>query len=92
MIYLAYALKVKPHLDKLFRKIGRRDPQQLNAIQKKISQIVEDPNRFKPLSGAMKNKRRVHVYSSFVMVYEIHENEKIVELWDYDHHDNIYGK
>ncbi len=89
---MAYSLKVKPHLDKLFRKIGKRDPEQLNAIQKKIKQIIDDPYRFKPLGAAMKNKRRVHVYSSFVLVYEIHENEKTVELLDYDHHDNVYRK
>jgi len=85
-----YSLKVKPSLGKLFEKIGKKDPVQLEAIRKKVEQILEDPYRFKPLSAGMKNKRRVHVYKSFVLVYEIRENEKIVEIWDYDHHDNIY--
>ncbi|MBN1940740.1 MAG: type II toxin-antitoxin system mRNA interferase toxin, RelE/StbE family [Candidatus Diapherotrites archaeon] len=87
---LAYSLKRKPHLDKVFSKIAKKDPIQLQAIWKKIKQVLEDPHRFKPLSATMKNKRRVHIYKSFVLVYEIHEKEKIVELWDYDHHDNIY--
>ena len=38
----------------------------------------------------MKNKWRVHIYKSFVLVYVIDEKEKIIELLDYDHHDNIY--
>jgi len=89
---VAYRLIVKPSLDKIFKKIGKRDPEQLDAINKKVKQILEGPYRFKPLGAILKNKRRVHIYKSFVLVYEIHENEKIVELWDYDHHDNIYKK
>ena len=90
MMRLAYTLEVKPFLDKIFRKIGKRDPEQLRALRNKTRQILEDPYRFKPLSASMKNKRRVHVYGSFVLLYEIHENEKSVELLDYDHHDKIY--
>lgn len=87
---MPYSLKRKKHLDKVFSKLAKKDPVQLKAIQKKVKQILEEPHRFKPLSGAMKNKRRVHIYKSFVLIFEIHEKEKVVELWDYDHHDNIY--
>ena len=90
MISLAYSLKRKPHLDKIFAKISKKDPAQFKAIWKKIKQILEDPHRFKPLSATMKNKRRVHIYKSFVLVYKICEKENVVELWDYDHHDKIY--
>jgi len=40
----------------------------------------------------MKGTRRVHVAKSFVLVYEIDENNKIIRLLDYDHHDKIYRK
>jgi len=92
MILLAYGLERKPHLDRAFAKLAKKDPVQLQAIHKKIKQILEGPYRFKPLGAKMKNMRRVHIHKSFVLVYEIHENEKIVELWDYDHHGRIYGK
>lgn len=87
---MPYSLKIKPHVDKAFAKIGKKDPEQLNAIKNKIKQIIENPYRFKPLSSTMKNKWRVHIYKSFVLVYAIDEKEKIIELLDYDHHDNIY--
>lgn len=74
----------------MFAKIWKKDPEQLNAIKNKIKQILEDPQRFKPLSATMKNKWRVHIYKSFVLVYAIYEKEQVVELLDYDHHDNIY--
>lgn len=89
---VAYTLKRKEHLDRVFAKIAKKGPVQFQAIQKKVKQILEDPHRFKPLSASMKNKRRVHIYKSFVLVYEIQEKKKIVELWDYDHHDKIYSK
>ncbi len=87
---MAYSLRVKPHLVKVFEKIAKRDPVQHEAIQKKVKQILGDPHHFKPLHGAMKNKFRVHIMRSFVLVFAIIENEKTVELLDYDHHDNIY--
>jgi len=40
--------------------------------------------------NSFQNKRRVHVGGSFVLVYEIDEEEKTVTLFDFDHHDNIY--
>ncbi|MDD5147855.1 MAG: type II toxin-antitoxin system mRNA interferase toxin, RelE/StbE family [Candidatus ainarchaeum sp.] len=89
---MVYGLKVKPSLEKIFGKIGKKGPEQLDAIEKRIKQILEDPYGFKPLGATLKNKRRVHIYKSFVLVYEIHENERTVELWDYDNHDNIYKK
>ncbi|MBU0662537.1 type II toxin-antitoxin system mRNA interferase toxin, RelE/StbE family [Candidatus Micrarchaeota archaeon] len=89
---LPYSLERKPHLDRVFTKLAKKDPAQLRAIHNKVKQIIENPHRFKPLGAKMKNMRRVHILKSFVLVYEIHESEKIVELWDYDHHDRIYRK
>jgi len=39
----------------------------------------------------MAGQRSVHI-RHFVLTYEILENEKIVKLLDYDHHDKIYEK
>ena len=77
-------------MDKIFKKLAKRDKVQLEAINKKIKQILEEPHRFKPLCAPMQNKRRVHAYGPFVLVYIINESEKFVEILDYDHHDNIY--
>jgi YafQ family addiction module toxin component len=89
---LAYSLRIKSNLIKAFEKIAKRDPVQYEAIQRKIKQILLDPHHYKPLSGTMKNKFRVHIMGSFVLVFAIIENEQAVELWDYDHHDAIYQK
>ena len=87
-----YKLKRKEHLYKVFEKLAKKDLVALEAIQKKIKQILEDPYAFKPLGKKMKNKRRVHIKKSFVLTYKIIEEEKVVELLDYDHHDKVYKK
>lgn len=86
-----YAIKNKPKIDSIFEKLSKKDPKRLEAIAKKLNEITEDPQRFKPLSNIMKGLRRVH-FGSFVLVYSIDEENKVVTLEDYDHHDKIYRK
>ena len=59
-------------------------------IDRKVQQILDDPYRFKSLKKPLQNKRRVHVGGPFVLIYEINEEERIVTLLDFDHHNNIY--
>jgi len=85
-----YLLDTKPDVDKIFSKLSKKDPKQLRIIFRKIEQIVKNPYHFKPLRGDMKGARRVHIDKSFVLIYEIDEENKLVRLLDYNHHDNIY--
>ncbi len=85
-----YQLVISDKADKVFKKLMKRDKKQLNIINKKIQQILENPYHFKPLKGDMKGSRRVHIDTSFVLTYEIEESTKSVRILDYDHHDKIY--
>jgi len=85
-----YKLAVKESLDKKFKRLRKKDKEVLRFINRKVQDILEDPYRFKTLRKPLQNKRRVHVGGSFVLIYEINEKEKIVTLFDFDHHDNIY--
>ncbi|MCK5768331.1 MAG: type II toxin-antitoxin system RelE/ParE family toxin [Candidatus Atribacteria bacterium] len=85
-----YKLSVKESLDKKFKRLQKKDKEMLRFIDRKVQDILEDPYRFKTLRKPLQNKRRVHVGGSFVLIYEINEKEKIVTLFDFDHHDNIY--
>jgi len=58
-------------------------------LTKKLNEILENPKVGKPLTANMAGQWRVHI-RHFVLTYEILENEKIVKILDYDHHDNIY--
>ena len=87
---MMYKLAIKESLDKKFKKFQKKDKELLRLIDKKVQDILEKPNRFKPLRKPLQNKRRVHVGGSYVLVYDVNEMEKIVTLLDFDHHDNIY--
>ena len=85
-----YKLAIKENLDKKFTKLKKKDRELLVLIDRKVREILDNPYRFKPLRKPLQNKRRVHVGGSFVLIYEINKDEKIVTLLDLDHHDNIY--
>ena len=88
---MAYFPEVSSIADAKFKKLAKKDKRQLEVISKKIHQILETPEHFKPLKDDMHGARRVHIDKSFVLVYEIDEPRKTVRVLDYDHHDNIYG-
>jgi len=85
-----YRLAVKESLDKKFKKLQKKDKELLRQIDNKIRDILEGPQRFKPLRKPLQNKRRVHVGGPFVLIYEVNEKDKIVTVCDFDHHDNVY--
>ncbi len=87
---MMYELEVPEHLDKEFRKLAKKNKKQLEIIQKKIEEILENPEHYKPLRGDMHGARRVHIDKSFVLTYEIDRVINVVRLLDYDHHDKIY--
>ena len=90
MVWKMYKLSVKEGLDRKLKKLRKKDRELLVLIDKKVKEILRDPYRFKPLKKPLQNKRRVHVGGSFVLIYEINEEKRIVALIDFDHHDNIY--
>ena len=85
-----YALDISDEADRKFNKLKKKDKKQLEIIDKKIRQILMDPHRFKPLRGDMHGARRVHIGKSFVLIYEVDEENKAIRILDYDHHDKIY--
>ena len=87
---MTYSLQISDELDKKFSKLSKKNKKQLDIINKKVEQILENLYHFKPLRGDMKGARRVHIDTSFVLTYEIDEENKMVRFLDYEHHDNIY--
>ena len=84
-----YVLEISDCADKKFEKLAGKNRKQLEIINKKILQILENPYHFKTLRGDMYGARRVHIDKSFVLTYEINEKEKVIRILDYDHHHKI---
>ena len=84
-----YDIEIREHLDRTFRKLAKKDRRQMEAIMKKIQEIVQDPHAYKPLRFPLAGKRRVHI-GSYVLLFTIDEARKTVVLEDYEHHDRVY--
>jgi YafQ family addiction module toxin component len=84
---MVYILDISEKANKKFKKLNKK---QLKAIYAKIKKILKNPEHFKPLRGDMHGARRTHLNSSFVLVYETDEQNSIVRIIDYNHHDKIY--
>ena len=86
-----YRLAVKPDADRIFAKLAKKNPKQLEIIYKKIDEILENPQHYKNLRRPLQNWKRVHIDGPFVLTFSVDENTKTVTIEDYDHHDKIYN-
>ncbi|MBI4451388.1 addiction module toxin RelE [Candidatus Woesearchaeota archaeon] len=83
--------EIHPDLDKILSKLAKRDRVQFEAVLKKIDEIVNSAaiDHYKNLRAPLQKYKRVHVYSSFVLLFRV-EGDVIIFRY-YDHHDNIYS-
>ena len=87
---MAYSLEVAEELNNVFDKLAKKDKVTFEAINKKVNEILENPYHYKPLRAPMQNKRRVHISGSFVLIFKINEDRKVVQLLEFEHHDKAY--
>jgi len=86
--------EIKPNLQKILKKLLKKDKVAYEAVMKKIVEILEndDIEHYKNLKYILKDMKRVHVRSSFVLVFSYDKEKNLVSFLDYDHHDGIYSK
>lgn len=87
---MAYSLEVAEGLNRIFGKLAKKDKATLQATNKKVAEILNNPYHYKPLRAPLQNKRRVHISGSFVLIFKIDEERKVVQLLEFEHHDNAY--
>ena len=85
-----YCLELEEDVFKAFKKIAKKDRVPLEAVNKKIGQILLDSFQFKPLKHPLEGLWRVHI-GSFVLIYEVVENSKTVRVLKYTHHDKAFA-
>ena len=84
-----YSLEVREKLNAQFKKLFKKDKVSYLYIQKKITEIQQNPYHFKPLRVPLEGYRRVHI-GNFVLIYTIDEKRKAAILEKYEHHDTVY--
>jgi len=85
-----YDYVLRRSLEKIFFKLAKKNPEQLKIVEKKIVEIIENPQHYKNLRKPLQHLKRVRVDKSFVLVFSVDESKKLVVFEDYDDHDNIY--
>jgi YafQ family addiction module toxin component len=89
-----YNFEISEKLEKILKKLFKKDKKTYEIIIKKIQEIIssEDPHHYKNLRYNLKEYKRVHIHSHFVLAFKIEEDKKIIKFLDFDHHGKIYNK
>jgi mRNA-degrading endonuclease RelE of RelBE toxin-antitoxin system len=86
---MTFKVKPDPEVEDILRKMIKKDRVRYDQISKKLLELAEKPELGKPLGNVLKGKRRLHI-GSFVLTYSIHDDENLIRIRNFDHHDNIY--
>ena len=81
---------VDPVCRRVINKSCKKNPVLLKSLRNKIREIIENPERYKPMKYDLAGKRRVHILKSFVLTYKIKEG--VVHIVDFEHHDDAYRR
>ena len=82
-----YSIEFSAEFEKSMKRLKKKNKAMFEQIQKKLIEIVENPEHFKPLRNVLAGYRRLH-FGSFVLVYTIEGS--IVRIISLDHHDRAY--
>ena len=87
-----YSCELRKSVEKIFHKLSKKNPKQLDIIEKKIQEITSNPYRYKNLRAPLQYLKRVHIDKHFVLIFSIDEKSRTVIIEDYEHHKKIYMK
>lgn len=89
---MEWGLEASREFEKDFRKHCAKDAKFRRAVERKVEQILLQPLHYKPLRAPLDGVRRVHVASSFVLLFEPDMERGVVRLLRLAHHDEAYGR
>ena len=86
-----YQYKIQPNLQKIMKKLFKKDKQTRERILKKIQEIINsrDVEHYKNLKHDLKDFKRVHIGKK-VLVFKFDKKKNMISFEDFDHHDKIY--
>ena len=86
-----YNFDVSENLERILKKLSKKDKDLYNQILKKIDEIInsEDVKHYKNLRYNMKDSKRAHI-GHFVLIFQYKKEENLILFDDFDHHDAIY--
>lgn len=85
-----YSVEIKPSCQKEIEKKCKKNKALSEILEKKMNEVVKNPEHYKPLKYDLAGERRVHIMKSFVLKFEVDEIRKIVTFITFTHHDEAY--
>ena len=88
-----YAHEIKPNLQKIMKKLSRRNNKTYERIIKKINEIINSNSveHYKNLRHNLKNLKRIQIGEK-VLTFSFDKTKNLIAFEDFDHHDKIYLK
>ncbi len=84
---MEYEISFSDEFEKSMKKLKKKDISLFTQIQKKLIEIIKNPEHYKPLRNKLSGFRRIHI-KSFVIIFKV--EEKTVKMISLDHHDKAY--
>ncbi|MFH1071885.1 MAG: type II toxin-antitoxin system RelE/ParE family toxin [Nanoarchaeota archaeon] len=84
---MGYIFEFSDEFEKAMKKLKKRDKVLYIQIMKKLQDLVQNPEHFKPLGNVLAGYWRIH-FGSFVVIYSIEGD--VIRVISLDHHDNAY--
>lgn len=84
-----FTIILDPKVEVIFRKMWQKDSARFGQIEKKLLELVENPEIGKPLKKPLRGFWRLHI-GHYVLMYKIDKKNQKITLVDYAHHDEIY--
>ena len=89
-----FEFELSGKLQKILKKLKRKDNARLEITLKKIDEICSSPDieHYKNLRYDFKEFKRVHIDSHFVLIFRFDEKGRKVLFEDLQHHNTIYKR
>ena len=84
---MAYIIEFSLQFEKSIKKLKKKDKILFKQIQKKLIDLIQNPERYKTLGNVLSRYRRLH-FGPLVLIYKIEKN--VVRILSLDHHDKAY--
>ncbi len=89
---MSYSIYIHPKCHEEITKLCRKNRVLEFFLKRKMNEIVQNPQHYKPLKYDLAGERRVHIMKSFVLKFEIDESTKTVKFIFFGHHDEAYKR
>ena len=89
-----YNFERSDKLIKVLKKLFKKDRNRYESTLKKINEVINNEclDHYKNLSHDMKQFKRVHIDSHFVLTFKVDKSKNLIRFEDLQHHDLIYQR